>query len=49
MLAPNYAFSISNMAALREASHLKNMTLSKAQAEVVLASFVARGWLAKSK
>jgi non-structural maintenance of chromosomes element 1 len=48
MLAPNESFCVSSLAALREVSHLStNMT--KTQAEVVLGSFVARGWLLKSK
>jgi hypothetical protein len=50
MLAPRQCFSISSLAALREVSSIKpkpNMT--KTQAEVVLASFVARGWLHKSR
>lgn len=48
MLAPNESYSISSMAALREVSSLKgNMT--KTQAEVLLSSFVARGWLVKSR
>jgi len=49
MLAPNESFSITSFAALREVNHLpvkSNMT--KSQAEVVLGSFVARGWLLKS-
>ena len=48
MLAPNESYCVSSLAALREVTHLKaNMT--KAQAEHVLGSFVARGWLVKSK
>jgi hypothetical protein len=38
------------MAALREVSHMKpKSNMSKTQAEVVLGSFVAKGWLLKSK
>ncbi|KAH7889285.1 Nse1 non-SMC component of SMC5-6 complex-domain-containing protein [Phlebopus sp. FC_14] len=48
MLAPHEAYSVSSLAALREVNSLKaNMT--KTQAETVLASFVAKGWLLKSK
>ncbi|KAI5122058.1 hypothetical protein M0805_006042 [Coniferiporia weirii] len=47
VLAPNYAFSVSSLAALREVSHLK-AAMTKAQGEIVLASFVARGWLVRS-
>ncbi|KAF9052949.1 Nse1 non-SMC component of SMC5-6 complex-domain-containing protein [Panaeolus papilionaceus] len=47
MLAPRESFSVSSLAAMREASNMKpNMT--KSQAEVTLASFVAKGWLLKS-
>ncbi|KAJ7740672.1 Nse1 non-SMC component of SMC5-6 complex-domain-containing protein [Mycena maculata] len=50
MLAPHRSFSITSLAALREVSHLKpKSNMSKTQAEVVLASFVAQGWLMKSK
>lgn len=48
MLAPNESFCVSAMACLREVNSLKtNMT--KTQAETTLSSFVARGWLLKSK
>lgn len=48
MLAPHECYSISSLAALREVNSLKtNMT--KAQAEAVLSSLVAKGWLLKSK
>ncbi|KZT11219.1 uncharacterized protein LAESUDRAFT_691817 [Laetiporus sulphureus 93-53] len=48
MLAPNESFCVSSMSALREVTALKaNMT--KSQAEVVLSSFVAKGWLVKSR
>ncbi|KAJ7905428.1 Nse1 non-SMC component of SMC5-6 complex-domain-containing protein [Mycena olivaceomarginata] len=50
MLAPRDSFSISSLAALREVSALKpKSNMSKTQAEIVLASFVAKGWLLKSK
>lgn len=48
MLAPNEAYSLSSLAALREVNTLKPV-MSKTQAEVVLGSFVAKGWLIKSK
>ena len=48
MLAPNESYCVSSLAALREVSHLST-NMKKTQAEVVLASFVARGWLLKSK
>ncbi|TFY81763.1 hypothetical protein EWM64_g2245 [Hericium alpestre] len=48
MLAPNYSYSISSMAALREVNSLKS-NMTKTQAENVLASFVAKGWLLKPK
>ncbi|KAI0318634.1 Nse1 non-SMC component of SMC5-6 complex-domain-containing protein [Amylostereum chailletii] len=47
MLAPNDSYSLSSLAALRD--NPKPSTMSKSQAETVLASFVARGWLLKSK
>jgi hypothetical protein len=47
MLAPNEAYSVSSLAALREVNSLKT-NMSKTQAEVVLGSFVAKGWLLKS-
>ncbi|KAJ7172540.1 Nse1 non-SMC component of SMC5-6 complex-domain-containing protein [Mycena filopes] len=50
MLAPRGSFSISSLAALREVGALKpKSNMSKTQTEVVLASFVAKGWLLKSK
>ncbi|KAJ7219212.1 Nse1 non-SMC component of SMC5-6 complex-domain-containing protein [Mycena pura] len=50
MLAPRESYSISSLAALREVSALKpKSNMSKTQAEVVLSSFVAKGWLLKSK
>jgi hypothetical protein len=48
MLAPREAYSVSSMAALRELSAGK-INMTKSQAEVVLASFVAKGWLLKSE
>lgn len=48
MLAPNESYSVSSLAALREVNALKG-TMTKTQAEVVLGSFVAKGWLVKSK
>ncbi|KAF7969019.1 hypothetical protein HWV62_28628 [Athelia sp. TMB] len=47
MLARNEAYSVSSLAALREVNSLKS-NMSKTQAEVVLGSFVAKGWLLKS-
>lgn len=48
MLAPREAYSVSSLGALREVNSLKtNMT--KTQAEIVLGSFVAKGWLLKSR
>ncbi|KAK7466996.1 hypothetical protein VKT23_004059 [Stygiomarasmius scandens] len=50
MLARNEAFSLSSMAALREVSNIKpKSNMTKTQAETVLASFVAKGWLLRSK
>ncbi|EAU88468.2 hypothetical protein CC1G_11940 [Coprinopsis cinerea okayama7 len=48
MLAPNESYSVTSLAALREISILK-LNLSKAQGESLLSSFVARGWLNRSK
>jgi len=48
MLAPHEAYSVPSLVALREVNSLKtNMT--KAQAEIVLGSFVANNWLLKSR
>ena len=47
MLSPREAYSVSSLAALRELSSAK-INMTKAQAEVVLASFVSKGWLMKS-
>lgn len=50
MLAPHESFCVSSLAALREVSSIKpKSNMSKAQAEVVLGSFVAKGWLLKTK
>jgi non-structural maintenance of chromosomes element 1 len=50
MLAPNESFTVSSMAALREVNLLPNKAnMTKSQAEVVLGSFVAKGWLRKSR
>ncbi|KAG8988744.1 hypothetical protein FRB94_002479 [Tulasnella sp. JGI-2019a] len=50
MTAPRQAFSISSMAALKEATSLPEGTkkISGIQAQLLLNSFVARGWLCKS-
>jgi len=48
MLAPREAFSVSSIASLREL-HASKLNMTKSQAEVVLASFVAKGWLIKSR
>lgn len=48
MLAPNESFCVTSLAALREVNHIKAV-MTKTQAEHVLGSFVARGWLVKSK
>ncbi|KIL69676.1 hypothetical protein M378DRAFT_184086 [Amanita muscaria Koide BX008] len=49
ILAPRHSFSISSLGALRELSSIKpKSNMTKTQAETVLASFVARGWLRKS-
>ncbi|KAI0256768.1 Nse1 non-SMC component of SMC5-6 complex-domain-containing protein, partial [Lactifluus subvellereus] len=48
MLSPNSSYSISSLAALREVNTLTS-PMTKTQAESVLASFVAKGWLLKSK
>nr|GAT58740.1 phosphatidylserine synthase [Mycena chlorophos] len=50
ILAPRAAYSISSLAALREVSALKpKSNMSKTQAEIVLSSFVANGWLLRSR
>lgn len=48
MLAPNESFCVSSLAALREVNSLKS-SMTKSQAEANLNSFVAKGWLVKSK
>ncbi|KAF4579090.1 CDP-diacylglycerol-serine O-phosphatidyltransferase [Pleurotus pulmonarius] len=48
MLAPNESYCVSSLAALREVHDLQT-SMSKSQAEIVLGSFVANGWLYKSK
>ncbi|KAF9227549.1 hypothetical protein BS17DRAFT_805986 [Gyrodon lividus] len=48
MLAPHESYSVSSLAALREVNSLKS-NMTKTQAEVVLGSLVAKGWLLKSK
>ncbi|KAF9567521.1 hypothetical protein CPC08DRAFT_680722 [Agrocybe pediades] len=48
MLAPHEAYSVSSLAALREINELK-LSMTKSQGEILLASFVAKGWLLKSK
>jgi len=48
MLAPRQSFSVSSLGALREVGAIKpKVNMTKAQAENVLASFAARGWLLK--
>ncbi|KAG8861165.1 hypothetical protein FRB96_003115 [Tulasnella sp. 330] len=52
MTAPRQAFSISSMAALSELASLPEPVrkkITKIQAQALLNSFVARGWLAKSQ
>ena len=48
MLAPNESFCVSSLAALREVNSLKS-NMTKSQAEATLQSFVAKGWLVKSR
>jgi len=48
MLASNECYSLSSLTALREVNSLKT-NMSKSQAEAVLNSLVAKGWLLKSK
>ena len=48
MLAPNESFCVSSLAALREVNSLKS-SMTKSQAEATLTSFVAKGWLMKSR
>ncbi len=50
MTAPNETFCLNSLAALREVGNLVTKgSMTKAQAEVVLQSFVAQGWLLKSR
>ncbi|KAB5596499.1 Nse1 non-SMC component of SMC5-6 complex protein [Ceratobasidium theobromae] len=49
MLADNEAYSIPATAALREVSQLQGKAITKAEAEHLLSSLVAKGWLMKSK
>ncbi|KAK7043597.1 hypothetical protein VNI00_008208 [Paramarasmius palmivorus] len=50
MLARKESYSLSSLAALQEVTALKDkVKMTKAQAECVLASFVTKGWLLKSK
>ncbi|KAG9102737.1 hypothetical protein FRC06_001269 [Ceratobasidium sp. 370] len=49
VLANNDAYSIPAMAALREVSQLQGKGITKSEAEHLLSSFVAKGWLLKSK
>ncbi|KAI8998532.1 Nse1 non-SMC component of SMC5-6 complex-domain-containing protein [Trametes punicea] len=48
MLAPNESYCVSSLAALREVNSLKS-NMTKSQAEATLSSFVAKGWLLKSR
>ncbi|KAM5533290.1 hypothetical protein V8D89_013067 [Ganoderma adspersum] len=48
MLAPNESFCVSSLAALREVNSLKS-SMTKTVAEATLNSFVAKGWLMKSR
>lgn len=49
MTAPNESYSISSLAALRELNNLEGTKMAKSQGEIVLDSFVAKGWLNKSE
>ncbi|KXN85456.1 hypothetical protein AN958_11260 [Leucoagaricus sp. SymC.cos] len=50
MIAPRHKYSITSLVAMREVSMIKPKTnITKSQAEIVLSTFVARGWLVKSK
>lgn len=48
--APNESYSISSIHALKQLKFAKvgNKTITRAQGEVLLSSFVANGWLMKS-
>jgi len=48
VMARSDVFSVSSLAAVREVSNMKT-TMTKAQAETALQSFVANGWLYKSE
>ncbi|KAI0763675.1 Nse1 non-SMC component of SMC5-6 complex-domain-containing protein [Irpex lacteus] len=48
MLAPNESYCVSSLVALREVKFV-DKTISKTHAEKLLNSFVARGWLVRSK
>jgi hypothetical protein len=48
VMAGSDVFSVSSLAAVREVSNMK-ITMTKAQAETALQSFVANGWLYKSE
>lgn len=45
MLAPNESFCVPSLVALREAGNLPTKSLTKAQTEALLTSFVANSWL----
>ncbi|KAL9715077.1 hypothetical protein Ac2012v2_001736 [Leucoagaricus gongylophorus] len=50
MLAPRFKYSVSSLVAMREISMIKpKINIAKSQVEVVLSTFVARGWFVKSK
>ncbi|KAG8771397.1 hypothetical protein FRC12_003642 [Ceratobasidium sp. 428] len=49
VLSQNDAYSIPATAALREVSQLQGKGITKSEAEYLLSSFVAKGWLLKSK
>lgn len=49
MLSHNEVYSIPATAALREVSQLQGKGITKSEAEHLLSSFVAKGWLMKSK
>ncbi|TFK29863.1 hypothetical protein FA15DRAFT_663147 [Coprinopsis marcescibilis] len=48
MDADNFSYSVSSLAALREIPALK-LNFAKSQGEILLSSFVAKGWLNRSK
>lgn len=50
MLAPRFKYSVSSLVAMREINMIKpKINIAKSQVEVVLSTFVARGWFVKSK